>query len=439
MPANLMFAWNILGAHDAHAAVAPSWWFMAPFVLLLVSIMVMPGIMPHLWHSNRFKLALSLVLIALAAPGVAWASTFHALMDYIAFMAMVGSLFVVAGHIHIEGHWRGQPLANAVLLASGALMANVLGTTGASMLLIRLLLATNEWRKHRWHLPVFFIFMVSNTGGLLTPLGDPPLFLGFLAGVPFFWTLKLWPAWLMMNGALLALFFVIDTVQVRREEPQESFGHHGLTVQGQHNLLFLGGIVAAVLLKGWMGGSVVALLVASALMALMATLAYATTSAAIRFENGFTWEPIYEVGALFLGLFLTMTPTMELLGHHANSLPITQPWHYFWVTGMLSSFLDNAPTYAVLAVIARNQATPEAGNLEALAADPDGALLLAAICCGAVFMGANTYIGNGPNFMVRTIAVSQGYHMPGFLGYFGLAIIILGPLYLAATWVMFWT
>jgi Na+/H+ antiporter NhaD/arsenite permease-like protein len=358
-------------------------------------------------------------------------------MEYIAFMAMVGSLFVVAGHIHIEGHWRGKPLSNAILLLAGALMANVLGTTGASMLLIRLLLSTNEWRKHRWHLPVFFIFMVSNTGGLLTPLGDPPLFLGYLSGVPFFWTLKLWPAWLIVNGALLAIFFVIDSWQVRREEPQDLSGRHRLTIQGARNFLFLVGIVAAVLLKGWMGDSTIALLVASGLMGLMALMAYISTSAAIRFENGFTWEPVHEVGALFLGLFLTMSPAMELLAFHANSLPITQPWHYFWITGLLSSFLDNAPTYAVIAVIARTQATPDALNLEGLAADPHGALLLAAICCGAVFMGANTYIGNGPNFMVRTIAVSQGYHMPGFLTYLGLSMLVLGPLYLAVTWILF--
>ena len=434
MPVGHLLAWNALGAQVAEP---PSWLFVIPFVLLLLSVIALPGLIPHLWHSNRFKLALSLVLIALAAPGVALSSTFHAFMEYIAFMAMVGSLFVVAGHIHIEGHWRGKPLSNAILLLAGALMANVLGTTGASMLLIRLLLSTNEWRKHRWHLPVFFIFMVSNTGGLLTPLGDPPLFLGYLSGVPFFWTLKLWPAWLIVNGALLAIFFVIDSLQVRREEPQDLSGRHRLTIQGARNFLFLVGIVAAVLLKGWMGDSTIALLVASGLMGLMALLAYISTSAAIRFENGFTWEPVHEVGALFLGLFLTMSPAMELLAFHANSLPITQPWHYFWITGLLSSFLDNAPTYAVIAVIARTQATPDALNLEGLAADPHGALLLAAICCGAVFMGANTYIGNGPNFMVRTIAVSQGYHMPGFLAYLGLSMLVLGPLYLAVTWILF--
>ncbi len=434
MTVGLLLAWN---AMSAQAAEPPSWFFVMPFVLLLLSVIALPGLIPHYWHSNRFKLALSLLLIAMAAPGVALASTFHALMEYIAFMAMVGSLFVVAGHIHIEGHWRGRPMSNALLLGLGAAMTNVLGTTGASMLLIRLLLSTNEWRKHRWHLPVFFIFMVSNTGGLLTPLGDPPLFLGYLAGVPFFWTLKLWPAWLMVNGTLLALFWVVDWVQVRREEPQDSFGSHALTMQGGHNLLFLAGIVGAVLLKGWMGDTIVALLLASGLMGLMAVLAYASTSASIRFENGFTWEPVHEVGALFLGLFLTMTPAMELLGHHANTLPITQPWHYFWVTGLLSSFLDNAPTYAVIAVIARTQTTPDASSLEALSADPHGALLLAAICCGAVFMGANTYIGNGPNFMVRTIAESRGYSMPGFLSYFGLAVMVLGPIYLAVTWILF--
>lgn len=440
MPAHwiLTFAGLTTGYADHPAPDAPvAWWYTLPFVALLMAVVLLPSVIPHLWHDNRFKLGVSVVLAACALPGIGAVGLEHAILDYIAFMAMVGSLFVVAGHVHIEGHWVGRPIPNAAVLAAGALLANLLGTTGASMLLVRLILTTNEWRRHRWHVPVFFIFMVSNTGGLLTPLGDPPLFIGFLEGVPFFWTLRLWPAWLLVNGAVLAIFLAVDTWQYRREEKPESFGRHAVTVQGGRNLLFLTGIIGAVLLKGWLGEGIGALVVSSGLMALMGVLAYATSPVALRFETGFSWEPVLEVGALFLGLFITMMPAMALLEHHAAELPVSRPWHYFWVTGALSSVLDNAPTYAVLAVVARTQATPEATNLAGLASDPAGSTLLAAICCGAVFMGANTYIGNGPNFMVRTIAEGRGYHMPGFLAYLGIALAVLGPVFLLVTFVLF--
>lgn len=422
-----------------HPVAGPpvAWWYTLPFAALLGAVVVLPSVIPRLWHDNRFKLVLSASLAACALPGIGPAGLQHAAADYIAFMAMVGSLFVVAGHVHIEGHWVGRPIPNAGVLVAGALLANLLGTTGASMLLVRLILTTNEWRRHRWHVPVFFIFMVSNTGGLLTPLGDPPLFIGFLEGVPFFWTLRLWPAWLLVNGAVLAIFLAVDTWQFRREVRPGSFGRHAVTVQGGGNLVFLAGIIGAVLLKGWLGEGIWALGISSALMALMGLLAYATSPPVLRFETGFSWEPVLEVGALFLGLFITMMPAMSLLEHHAADLPVSRPWHFFWVTGALSSLLDNAPTYAVLAVVARTQATPEAANLAGLAADSAGSALLAAICCGAVFMGANTYIGNGPNFMVRTIAEARGYPMPGFLAYLCLALMVLGPVFLLATFLLF--
>lgn len=422
---------------DAALGDAVSWWPIVPFAALLACIVALPGLAPRLWHSNRFKLVISVFWAVWALPIVGLAGFGHAMTDYVAFMAMVGSLFVVAGHVHIEGHWAGRPSLNAMILLVGAMLANLLGTTGASMLLIRLILTTNEWRRHRWHVPVFFIFMVSNTGGLLTPLGDPPLFIGFLEGVPFFWTMRLWPAWLLVNGCILAIFLVVDVLQFRREARPASFGSGAVTIQGGRNLVFLAGIVGAVLVKGWLGDGLAALAISSGLMALMGFLALATSPAALRFETGFTWEPVMEVGALFLGLFITMIPAMHLLEHHAEVLPISRPWHYFWITGSLSSMLDNAPTYAVMAVLARSQVVPGSMGLAPLSDDPAGGALLAAICCGSVFMGANTYIGNGPNFMVRAIAEARGYDMPGFITYMAIALMTLGPVFLLATMILF--
>lgn len=413
-----------------------------PFVLLLLGIGLFPLILPHVWHYDSIKVLFTMALsvpVALLLPAE---TTQHALLEYFAFMALIGSLFVVAGNIHLEATWRGTPLTNTALLAVGAILANLLGTTGASMLLIRVLLGTNRGRSRQVHLVIFFIFIVSNTAGLLTPLGDPPLFLGFLHGVPFTWTFGLMPQWLFVNGTLLGLFWLIDT---RLAEKTTDMGSgqsstvnlapgtnqlaSTLFVQGEHNLFFLLGIVAAVLLKGRLGEGMFSLVASGGLMLLMGGLSIRTTPAALRRLNGFSWGPVLEVGILFAGLFVTMGPAIQILEHKSPELGIHHAWQYFWLTGMLSSLLDNAPTYVAFASLALGgSGLGSSANFGDLA-HWEGGAILAAISCGAVFMGANTYIGNGPNFMVKSIAESQGVRMPGFFGYMIWSGAILVPLF----------
>ena len=428
---------------DRHGE-APSLVMATPFALLLLGIGLFPILATRWWHHDLNKALFALVLsvpVILSAP---WGGTLHALLEYLAFMALVGSLFVVSGNIHLEGTWPGTPLANTALLGIGAVLANLLGTTGASMLLVRVLLGTNRARRHRVHLVVFFIFIVSNTAGLLTPLGDPPLFLGFLHGVPFQWTLGLAPQWLLVNGLLLAIFWILDN-RVFREVPEPASAQNGPTpslsptlfIQGSHNILFILGIIGAVLLKGWMGESVGALLATSGLMASMAWLALATTPRALRALNGFSWAPVAEVGILFAGLFVTMGPAIALLEHNSQRLGINEPWQFYWCTGLLSSFLDNAPTYVAFGSLALGGANLGPGADIGDLAGFRGGAFLAAISCGAVFMGAMTYIGNGPNFMVKSIAEAYGIRMPGFFGYMAWSGCLLLPILGICCWVFF--
>ena len=309
------------------------------------------------------------------------------------------------------------------------------------MLLIRPLLRINHPRQYHSHLPVFFIFAVSNLGGLLTPLGDPPLFLGFLRGVDFFFTASLWPHWLTAVGGVLLVFFVWDAVCYWREAATVAAeGHESvLAVKGLQNVLFLMGIVAAVLVKSpdvyeflkeqGLHELVVALL-PSGLMALMAILSLAFTPTRLREHNEFTWEALVEVAVLFLGIFITMVPALILLDRHGAELGLTEPWHYFWATGSLSAFLDNAPTYLTFATIAAH-----GRPLSVLATEEPA--ILQAISAGAVFLGAMTYIGNGPNFMVKALAEGMGYKMPSFFGYLLYACAILGPIFVIVTLLFF--
>jgi Na+/H+ antiporter NhaD/arsenite permease-like protein len=338
------------------------------------------------------------------------------------------------------------------MIAVGSLLASFVGTTGASMLLIRPMLRANAPRQRKAHIVVFFIFAVSNCGGLLTPLGDPPLFLGFLNGVPFEWTLRLWKEWLLVNGALLVVFNVWDQTVFAREEKErpgsqleEVQVHEPLRVLGLANLLFLGGVVAVVYSAGrgfWNGGEVWPFGVPQALVAGLAALSYFTTPKSIHENNRFGFGPINEVAILFAGIFVTMVPALEILNANGKSLNLTEPWQFFWMTGALSSVLDNAPTYLTFAVTACgiHGVKAEGRYLEAFLNLPDKALvehLLAAISCGAVFMGANTYIGNGPNFMVKAIAEENGVSMPGFFGYMLYAGGVLLPIFIVVTLVFF--
>ncbi len=431
------------------------WWSAAPFALLLLAIAFLPLLAPHWWERDRNKALLSLGLalpaalyLLLAHEREAAHVLAHSLLDYVSFIVLLAALFVIAGGIRVKGSLAGTPLANAAMLGIGAVLANLIGTTGASMVLIRPFLRANEERRAKVHLVVFFIFVVSNCGGLLTPLGDPPLFLGFLNGVPFAWTLRLWPQWLLVNGLLLAVFNVVDQRMVAREEEathepilEELIEHEPLRIEGGHNVAFLAGIVLVILGKGQAWGTTEPwpFGVQEAMMALLAVAGYATTRPAIRRANRFGFEPIVEVAVLFFGIFATMTAPLLILNARGGALGLSESWHYFWATGLLSSILDNAPTYLAYAATAAGQlGIPMDGPRYLLAVlAGGGGDLLAAISCGAVLMGANTYIGNGPNFMVKAIAERQGVKMPGFVGYMAYSAAILLPIFAVASLVFF--
>jgi Na+/H+ antiporter NhaD/arsenite permease-like protein len=417
---------------------------VAPFVLTLLGIAVIPLGWPHLWESHRNKalfaavLGLPVVLYVAAYDGHVVA---HTALEYVSFIVLLGALFVISGGIVLRGDLRATAEVNTGFLATGALLANVIGTTGASMLLIRPLLRTNSpERKHISHLPIFFIFVVSNCAGLLTPLGDPPLFLGYLRGVPFFWTMRLVVEWLFVVGSLLAIFYAIDRVAVSREEPSARLKdlreYEPLRVAGAHNFVYLVGVLLAVLLspslpEGWVRESF-----RLGVMLLMAALSLWTTPRQLRIENGFAFGPIQEVAVLFAGIFATMIPALEILRARGGEFGVSEPWHFYWLSGVLSSFLDNAPTYLTFVSLA--QGLHEAGQAAVhMAGGPVSETLLAAVSCGSVMMGANSYIGNGPNFMVKAIAEEQGVSMPSFFGYMLWSSCILLPLFGVVTLLFF--
>jgi Na+/H+ antiporter NhaD/arsenite permease-like protein len=418
-------------------------WTIAPFVLLLATIAVLPLVAGRWWHSNLHRafvaggfalpVVIYLVFLQWTTHQNAVGPLLHELENYAFFIVLLGSLYIVAGGAMVTGDRRATPGLNTALLAAGAVLANLIGTTGASMLLIRPILRFNRHRQHSSHLPVFFIFVVSNLGGLLTPLGDPPLFLGFLHGVPFFWTLLLWPQWLLANGLVLSVFFAWDFLANRREPSALETGTQTpLGLSGGINLGLLCGIMAGVLLQGMLpepwGESI-----GGVLMLVMAGLSLGLTPRALRKANGFTWGPILEVAILFAGIFVTMVPALAILGNRGQDLGVSQPWQFFWLTGCLSGFLDNAPTYLTFATLAAGSS-----DFAPLASSPGAdQAILQAISCGAVFMGALTYIGNGPNFMVQAIAEDAGYATPSFFGYMAYSIGILGPVFVIVTLVFF--
>lgn len=350
----------------------------------------------------------------------------HTLLEYFSFIVLLGSLYVIAGGIAVEGHVRATPVLNTLLLALGAVLANFIGTTGASMVLIRPFLRMNESRKRISHMVFFFILIVSNAGGLLTPLGDPPLFLGYLRGVPFFWTLKLWPMWIFVVGALLFLFLFVDEHLNRKEFTAQEIvrGFSELKkfkVRGRHNFIFLFGVILAIFQPTpWR----------ELLMLAMGLASLTTGKKSVREYNHFNWHPILEVAILFVGIFITMVPTLMMLKVMAPTLGINEPWQFFWLTGILSSFLDNAPTYATFFSLAQGLNLPAE-----VVGIPDA--LLKAISAGAVLMGANSYIGNGPNFMVKAIADHRGFKTFSFFKYVFYAGVTLFPLYLLMTYIFF--
>jgi len=417
-------------------------WAVAPFALMLLSIAVLPLTAGAWWEHNRNKAVISAVLglpvlafIARVEP----AAVLHTAQEYAAFIALLATLYTISGGVVVRGTLAGTPGSNTVFLGIGALLASVIGTTGASMVLVRPMLRANSVRTRKAHVFVFFIFVVSNAGGLLTPLGDPPLFLGFLRGVPFLWTLRLFPEWLFVNGALLLLFYVVDSQIFRKEDLErknvdldEVAVEHALPIHvaGKRNLTYLAGVVVLLLVAGTMG---LPLWVQLAGLATLTALSLATTPRALREENAFAWGPIVEVAVVFAGIFATMIPALEILNARGAALGVTAPWQFFWASGALSSFLDNAPTYLAFASAASGLAGTDAGHLDQLLATARGVSLLEAIALGSVLMGANSYIGNGPNFMVKAIAEANGVRMPSFFGYMAWSGAILLPLFVAVT------
>lgn len=407
-----------------HAPVSYPFVAVLPFAALLLCIAALPLLFHHFWESNRNK---GIVTAVLALPVAFWLVSHdpHALqhsgLEYVSFICLLGSLFVVSGGIHVSGDLQATPRVNAVILGIGAVLANFIGTTGASMVLIRLVLRTNSERKNTAHIPFFFILIVSNCGGLLTPLGDPPLFLGYLRGVPFFWTLKLFPIWVLAIAYLLALFVFVDR-RAYAAEPQsaiaEDISHiEPVRMTGVSNIALLLGIVLAVFLPTPYR---------EIAMVLLTIVSLSFGAKEPRRKNDFSFGPILEVAILFAGIFVTMVPALALLKEHGQALGLTDPWQYFLVTGGLSSVLDNAPTYLTFFSAAQGlELRPDIVGMPTLH--------LIAISAGAVLMGANTYIGNGPNFMVKAIADSQRYKTDNFAAYALKALCALAPIYVVVT------
>lgn len=454
-----VLTWPAAAAELNGAQLSAAWGI--PFAGVLLSIALLPLIVPEFWHHHYGKVTAAwslafLVPFALTfGPAMAGASLVHALLaEYIPFIVLLTALFTVAGGIFVRGNLHGSPALNTGLLALGALLASVMGTTGASMLMVRPLIRANDNRAHKVHVIVFFIFIVSNAGGSLTPLGDPPLFLGFLKGIDFFWTLRhILPETLFLVGVLLLIFYVMDVRYFRREGvlPRDPTPDtRGLGFDGAHNFYLLLGVVALVLMSGFWKSDISFSVVGTDIglpgllrdVGLIAITLFSlhSTSSAVHADNQFSWGPMLEVAKLFAGIFLTIIPVIAMLKAgtagpfgavvSAVTRPDGQPdpAMYFWASGLLSSFLDNAPTYLVFFNTA-------GGNPEVLMGTM--APTLAAISAGAVFMGANTYIGNAPNLMVKSIAEDRGVKMPSFFGYMAWSLSILVPLFILMTFIWF--
>ena len=463
------------GGHDAHAATtAPPYWTVAPFVLMLLGIAIIPLINAHWWERNRNKGMLAVILGSLIlvyllffGPHGSYEKLAITMLDYVAFIVLLAALYVIAGGIFLKGTLVGTPAVNTTILLIGSVIASFMGTTGAGILLIRPLIRANAWRKARTLQVIFFIFLVTNIGGMLTPLGDPPLFLGFLKRVPFQWTFKLAPQWAFAVVLLLVLFYFVDTIMYKKEIREGSTPPSGekkpIRMEGWHNFIFLGMIIGVILFAGhvsqnklvmaWtgitnhVGVDAIEKVGQSILMLFVAGLAYRSTRPTVRAKNNFTWYPIAEVAILFVGIFVTMIPALWILDNLGaqNELGIDKPWQFFWATGILSSFLDNAPTYLTFTAAASGLNHTDPNNLlELINVTKEqthlafhGVDYLKAISVGAVFMGANTYIGNGPNFMVKAIAEENGIKMPSFFGYMIYSMIILIPIFIIVTFIFF--
>jgi Na+/H+ antiporter NhaD/arsenite permease-like protein len=447
--------WQSLGAAMSLLSVLP----FAGLILLIAILPFFPA--AACWwekHLNKFKVALVCAIGGILLYFIPTGDMHKILttyLEYAAFLALLASLFVISGGIHISGAFAGFPYMNTIFLAIGAVLASLLGTTGASMIMIRPMLRANCHRRHNAHVVIFFIFIVGNCGGLLTPLGDPPLYLGFLRGVPFAWTLHLAPQWVLVNFLLLFIFYIFDAWYFRREEDHMRAtlvgeirkANRKIHIQGWINVLFLLGIMGVILAscyfiypilarcRGELAAEIGSKIFQVIMMGILACGSYRLTSARIREENEFTFAPIREVAILFFGIFGAMIPALALMAAKSQLLALREPWHYFWMSGSLSSMLDNAPTYLVYATLAAGQNHLSATHLGDLAAQFPS--LLAAISCGTVFMGAITYIGNAPNFMVKSVAEHAHVKMPSFGGFMLWSGAILIPIFILQTYVFF--
>jgi len=460
-----LMLWSMLRDHSAEAALAPgelprAWGLgLLPFLGILAAIAILP-LVPrthHWWENNANRLRVSLFCAGLTLLYVLWAyglkyigiTLEHAILqEYIPFIMLLLSLYIISGGISLTGDLKATPFTNTMFLLVGASIASFIGTTGASMLLIRPLLQTNSERKNVQHTVIFFIFLVSNIGGCLLPVGDPPLFIGYLYGVPFFWTLGLWKEWLLCCVILLIVYFVWDTIQYRRESTASRHDHarqrQPLRLRGSINFLWLIAALLTVALvnprKELLGtGWVPFEYLREMLLLVFIGLSLFTTPRGLRKENDFNYTAILEVAALFVGIFVAMQVPLKVLtaiGPDLVANGIDRPWHFFWLSGGLSSFLDNAPTYAVFFQLGIALPTPADGSPYIIVPGKGDIpeMLLIAISLGAVFMGAMTYIGNGPNFMVKSIAEQSGIKMPSFFGYmFKYSLPILVPVFVLVT------
>ena len=441
--------------------------FCIPFAGLLLCIAVLPLVKAEWWEAHQphavvfWSLLFVLPFAFVYGPGQAFEKVLECIVDdYLTFILLRFGLFCVSGNITLEGDLAGSPRINVGLLLIGTMLSSWIGTTGASMLMVRPIIKMNAWRKRRSHIMVFFIFLISNIGGCLTPIGDPPLLMGFMRGVPFFWSLHLFPVLLFNVVILLTIFYFLDRRAYRKDiaeglKPDISKPGTEVHILGLHNLIFLAMIVAAVILSGTLPGMAAfqdaegavrgihlfgevtltyPALIEVVIILVAAFLSFKTTSVEIRRKNHFTWGAIQEVAVLFVGIFITMQPALMILKANGASLGLNKPFEMFWATGCLSSFLDNTPTYLVFLTTAGALGFTE-GMPTILGTVP--VAMLEAISCGAVFMGANTYIGNAPNFMVKSISDENGIRMPSFFGYLLWSITFLIPVFLLDMLVFF--
>ena len=432
-------------------------WILLPFVAMLLCIAIAPLVAEEKWEKNLNKFAVSMVLgsvvaIWMVANNNAENEFTHKLVhqmvfDYVPFILLLTALFVVTGGIHVKGDIQATPKVNTLILAIGFVLASLMGTTGAAMLLIRPLLATNSQRKYTTHTVLFFIALVANTGGLLTPLGDPPLFLLYLRGAEFTWFLSLLPIWAFVGISLLVIYFLLDTYYYTKREALEHLMHDAreqepIRIDGNINFLWLACVVASVMFinsgyipaMGEEHAPIYIKLLREIVLVAIIFLSLYTTKKQVREANHYSWSPIIEVAVLFVGIFATMTPALIYLNANAADLGLTKPWQFYYSAGTLSSFLDNAPTAVAFHSVATGLPMTEGVPMVAGVQE----VLLKAIATASVFFGAMTYIGNGPNFMVKAIAEESGLRMPSFFGYmFKFSLVVLLPLYIIIQLIFF--